>query len=184
MRGEAMHHVGDGPVGPHVLGAAQLLADESVELGAAGPDLLPPRHGVGLHLDHHQHGEDGEHREAEPHLHRLPPQQGEDGDDEDQIGEHVDDELREEVRQRRDVAVDPFDQLAGRRRLVEPHVEVEHVIGEAGPHLVGGGPPDLLGQVGGDDGQHLVADGQQDEPDCQAQQHREIAVAGRGRGSP
>ena len=46
------------------------------------------------------------------------------------------DDLAEEVRHRRDVAVDALDQLAGRVAAVELVVEAEHVAGHAQPQLV------------------------------------------------
>ena len=67
----------------------------------------------------------------------LCPQQHDDADEQDPVPDDLDHHGREEVRQRRDVAVDALDQLAGARSLVEAHVEVQHMVGQLCSQLVG-----------------------------------------------
>ena len=67
----------------------------------------------------------------------------------------LDRKLGKKVGQRCYVAIQPLDHLAGCVLLVEAHVQVEHMGSQVGAHLVGCGPPDLLGQVGGSDAEDL-----------------------------
>ena len=168
--GEAVHHERHAAVGAGVLGAADLLADEPEEFGGAGPDLFPPGDGDALDADHGGEGDDGERGEAESDPRVLTPQEGEDADDEEHVGDDSDDERGEEVRQGCDVAVDAFDHLARGVFLVEAHVEVEDVGRQVGAELVGGGPPDVLGEPGGDDGEALV--GHRDAHEPQGDRHQ------------
>src|ERR687885_83276 len=62
-------------------------------------------------------------RQRQPGQPVLDQEQDQHAEDQQAAGDDADDELREEVRQLVDVAVDALDQLAGGVRLMEGHVE-------------------------------------------------------------
>ena len=74
--------------------------------------------------------------------------------------------------------VDALDQLTRRVLLVEAHVQVEDVPGEIAAHVVGCRPPDVLCQIGGEDGGRLMKQGYHHEPDGERDQVAAFAVGG------
>ena len=101
--------------------------------------------------------EDEEHGHAEP---EAPVEDGEDDEhpeDEQQPTGGRGDDSAEEVRDRRDVAVDALDQLSGCVTAMELVVEAEDVAGDAQAQLVGGVPRRDRRSTGDDDARTWVA---------------------------
>jgi hypothetical protein len=72
-------------------------------------------------------------------------------------------ETREEVRQLRNVAVNPFDHLTWDMDVVERHVELEAVGRKIAAQPVSGGPADIGGHVRLEHADHLRNERQNDE---------------------
>ncbi len=125
------------------------------------------------------HGQDHECQDRKPDPPILAEQKRYDAGDEDRVPGYVDREPRKEVGQRRDVSVDPLDELAGRVVLVERRIEMEGVPQEIEAQRVGRRPCHRLTNVGCCDGQKLGEDGDSEEEECSPDQLRSWA-AGRG----
>ena len=92
----------------------------------------------------------------------------EDRDDQQRVADYFDDHLAEEFGQRRDVAVDALDQLAGRVRLVKWHIEAEQVAGQVGTEAVRGCPAQIEAGIGTAQVDHPAQ-----QPDDQVEDARE-----------
>ena len=161
-------------VGPDVLGPAELLSQESVELGAALPDPLPPGQSNVLNTDHGNQrcaGKDGD-SQADDEV--LPEEEDEDAEQQNEIAHHVDHELTKEVGEGRHVTVDTLDHFTRSSGLVEAHVQPQAVFGQIPAQFVGCGPSDVLGQVGRDHRQRLLGYGQGSKRERQTNQARLI----------
>ena len=100
------------------------------------------------------------------------------GDQQD-AADGLGDDLAEEVGDRRDVAVDALDQLAGRVPAVELVVEAEHVAGDAQAQLVRRAPGGDGREAGDGDGDDLGGDGDGEEQQGQADELGRRAAVGR-----
>lgn len=151
------------PVGPDILRARQPLPEEAEVLGARLPGRLPAGQGDISGPEQHQQVQQGEAGQGQP----RPPVDGventQNAQQEHPVGEYQDDKLREEAGQQGHIAVDPLDHLARGAPLVEGEVQAQGVERQVGPELVGRPPAYILAQVGGADGEELVADGQGEE---------------------
>src|SRR5690606_22040300 len=128
----------------NVLGAAHAFLEEAHEVGRGLPGTDEANGDETSEAEHD--GDEGDAKQGDDEA--DPPvdakEQEDDADGEQGIAEDVEDELGEEVPEQEDVAVDAFDQRAGRVTVVELHVQVEHMLSEVGAHLVGGGPADVF----------------------------------------
>ena len=100
------------------------------------------------------------------------------GDEQDAAG-GLRDDLAEEVGDRRDVAVDALDQLAGRVAAMELVVEAEHVAGDAQAQLVRRAPRRDRREPDDDDGDDLRGDGDGEERQGEAHELRGAGALGR-----
>jgi hypothetical protein len=140
---------------PQVLGAGQPLLDAAEQPGG-GRALLDRLWHRGVAQPHHHDGGDGgegQQGQADPPV--LHGDHHQDTDQGQPVADHVGRERRQELRQGGDVAVDPLDQLTGRVGAVEGEVLPERVGGQLAAQLVGGGPGQPRGPVGGRHRQRL-----------------------------
>ena len=163
---EPPHRVHPGAVGPQVLGRGEALLDAAVEPRVRAHLVRRLAHRPVPHGDDDRDGAGEVHRHADS---EPPVEHGE--HDEHPADEHhpagrLRDDLPEELGHRRDVAVDPLDQLAGRVPPVELVVEAEDMPGDAHAQVVRRAPGGDRRLAGDDDGDDLRDDGDGEEDDA------------------
>ena len=109
--------------------------------------------------------------EGQPDAPVFQQHRHQDADQQQQVAEHADDQLREEVGQLGHVAVDALDQLAGADVVVIAHIQVQAVAGHLGAQGIGGRPGHVFTHVGGADPHHLLEQGDADERQGRQQQY-------------
>ena len=167
---QAAQRVGHRAQGAHVLGAAELLFDEAEQPGGGFTARFLVGHGDVTHGVEGDERDEGKAGESQPGGQVLTEQGNQDAEQEQQVAEQGDDELREEVCHLCHVAVDALDQLAGGVLIMEAEVEVQAVPGKVQAQGVGGVPGDRLADIRHRDGDDLLQDGDADEQQGGAQQ--------------
>ena len=109
-------------------------------------------------------------REGQPDAPVFEQQGDQDAEQQQDVAQHADHQLREEVGQLGHIAVDALDQLARADVVVIAHVQVQAVARHLGAQGVGGRPGHVFAHVGGADPHHLLDQGNADE--CQGRQQQ------------
>ncbi len=148
QRVEPAHHVGLRAVAADVLGAGEALLEKAEEGRVGLPLGGPVRDGEVAQAHQDGEGGDGEEGDDTAHTPVRSKQHDHDPNHHQRVAEDLKDELREEVGERCDVAVDPLDHLARRVRLVEGEIEVDGMGQQVDTETIGGGPAHILGDVG------------------------------------
>jgi len=127
--------------------SAELFFQRREDLGAgaaAQPNEARADAGRGRHPSAGHDANRGQQQSKSP-VH--PKQQRQNADKQDSVADDRDDEAGEEIGERRHVAVDPLDQLAGLVSLMKAKVELEAMLGQVGPEGVRCEPADVLGDI-------------------------------------
>ena len=172
---ETTHDVCARAVSPDVLQAGEPLFEEAVHLGVGLSLGGHGRHGDIADAHHDEHRECGKRREGNANAPILNEEGDEYAYQEQDVAQHLYDELGEEARQGVHIAVYALYHLAWGAGLVEAHVEAQAVEHQIYSKVVGGGPAHVLAQVGGCYPQKLGHEGYAQEDDGSAYQRIERA---------
>ena len=146
-------------VGLNVFQPQQPLLDETEQVGKAFADAAPQADNVvlnGLQEEQNQAGIEQPNPAGQP---GFAQEQQQDAQDEQSVAQHLHYQLGKVLGQVVDVAVNPFNQFAGRLELVKAHVQADDVAGQVYAQPVGGRPAQVFTHVGAEQGQPFLADG-------------------------